>query len=692
MILKIDQLWTVSFVSFCFLVLSAIHAIAQDEPPILEEVVSTATRTEVPVGELGVSVTVITADEIESRKTTDVLNLLRDVEGLNVVQSGSRGGNTSLFPRGGEENYTLVLIDGVQVNQAGGGFDFSSITTDNIERIEVIRGPQSALYGSDAIGGVIQIFTKKGMGKPTVRVSTADGAHSENGHFIGEQKVSVSGGSELIGYSFAYGRIDDQGILDVNNDYDNNTFSGRVDLYPLETCDIAVTARIDKSKFEFPTENGGDRVDRIFPGLDPEQDQERTEVVASAQTRFDLFPWWEHAFHLGIHRLDQDFEDPPNPLETAFDAPPSSQTDSLETRFMFDYHTNFHFPQEGMVRSILTVGYEFDREDVDQDSTVTLRFGPLPFGALSVTDDTDVDRNNHAFYLQEQITLFDRLYLTGGFRVEDNDEYGTDVNPRGSAAFQIKETGTKLRFAMGTGIKEPTFVENFGGFGTIGNPDLDAEESFSWEVGVDQSLWGDRVQLGVTYFENDYDDMIAFLQTPFPPPDPLPPNYFNIQQAESWGVEFSTRVDLGYGLTLGGNYTYLHTEVTDDGGLGNLFFAEGEELLRRPNHSGSFFVDWLWRNLNVRVNGTYVGERDDTLFLVEPGPFLYTFTNERVENDDYFVLDLAASYTIEDLGRSPLQSLKFFVKARNIANEDYEEVFGFSSPRASAMGGIEFTF
>ena len=149
---------------------------------VLEEVVVTATKTEVPLRELGVSATVITSEDIERSQTTDVLELLRDVAGLNVTQTGGRGGVTALFLRGGESNFIQVLIDGVKVNNSGGDYDFSSLTTDNVERIEIIRGPQSALYGADAIGGVIQIFTKKGKGKPAARISTAHGAHHVSLH------------------------------------------------------------------------------------------------------------------------------------------------------------------------------------------------------------------------------------------------------------------------------------------------------------------------------------------------------------------------------------------------------------------------------------------------------------------------------------------------------------------------------
>jgi len=658
------------------------------EKPTLEEVVVSATRTEVPAGELGVSATVIGSPEIEARRTTDVLELLRDVAGVHVVQSGSRGGLTELYLRGGESNFTLVMIDGMQVNEAGGGFDFSTLTTDNIERIEIIRGPQSALYGSDAIGGVINIITRKGQGPPTLRFSTAHGAHSENGRYMGEQKLSLSGGNEWLGYSLAYGRIDDHGILKINNDYWNNVFSGRIDVYPHEKVDMTITARMSDNRLGIPTENGGDRPDSVFPGLDPNQFQERRDVVAGLGTRVELLPWWEHCLNFGVHRLDQSFVDPPDPTYSAFDAPPGSKTKSLETRTTFDYHMNIRYPREGLVRSTFTLGYEYERESLDLTSLSTIRFGPLPWGVWISASEQDARRTNGAYYLQEQLSLFDRLHLAAGLRVEDNSSFGTDVNPRGSVAYVIKETGTKLRGAIGTGIKEPTFLENFGGFGTVGNPGLAPEESFSWEIGLDQWIWERKVRLGFTYFQNRYDNLIAYV---FVPPPGIS-TFQNIQAAKSWGVEFDFRVRPGYGFTVGGTYTFVDTEVTDDGGLGNLFFAKGEKLLRRPNHSGSLYVDWSWRDLNVRLNGTYVGERDDTFFTVAPGPWgFYSYTNQRLVNDGYFLLNLAASYTFH-LDRGLLKQVKLFAKGRNILDDSYEETMGYSSPRFGALAGVEFTF
>ncbi|MEW6439904.1 MAG: TonB-dependent receptor [bacterium] len=667
------------------------QAAAQEEGYLLEPVVITATRTGVPLGELGVSATVITAEEIERRQSSDVLEVLRDAAGLNVVQQGSRGAQTELYPRGGESNYTMVLIDGVQVNEAGGAFDFANLTTLDIDRIEIIRGPQSALYGSDAIGGVIHVITKKGKGKPAATVSTAHGAHSENGNYMGEQKIRISGGSESIAASFGYARVDDGGILDLNNAFSSNTVSTRIDVRPGEKLGITFGGRLHDTRYEFPTEHGGDRPDEVFPGLDPDQFQENRDASVSGEVRVDWSPEWEHVFHMGAHFLDRDFVDPPNPAQSAFDAAPGSRTESFQTRATFDYHTNLRLGTNGKVPSTLTAGYEFEREDLDLDSLSTIVFGDPELGFFSTSDaEIEEDRHNHAFYLQAQSSLIERLHLVGGFRVEDNSEFGIDVNPRGSIAWNIKETDTRLRGAAGTGIKEPTFLENFGGFGTVGNPDLEPEESFSWEAGLDQLFWNGRIQLGATYFENQYDNLITFVFIP----GTATSTFANIQEAESRGVEVTGQITVGWGVTLGGNYTYLETEVTDDGGTGNLFFAKGKPLLRRPRHSGSFFADWLWKGLSARLAGTYVGRRDDTSFRAEldPATGFYLFDTRRLVNDGYFVMDLAASYTLEELSRCPVKPLKFFLRGRNILDEEYEEALGFSSPRIRFMGGVELVF
>ncbi|MGD9238197.1 MAG: TonB-dependent receptor, partial [Desulfobacterales bacterium] len=595
----------------------------KDAVPIMDETVVTATRTETPVRELGVSTTVVTEEQIKERQATDVLDVLRTVPGYNIVRNGGRGGTTSLFPRGGEDNFTKVLIDGVSVNLGGGAYDFGSLLTENFERIEIVRGPQSALYGSDAIGGVINFITKPGEGKPSLRASTSNGTYLKGDkNYIGEQSVGFTGGNEWIGASLAYARADDNGYLDVNQDYWNNTFSGRIDVYSLNNLDVTFTGRYENSKLKFPTEDAGDK----YSPLDPNQDLKNDDWVSGINVQYQMLTWLEHALLFGYHKNKQDYNDPEDPTADAFGA---FYSDTEEKRYSIDYHFNIRYPSSETVRSTFTAGFEYTDEDYDQQTRSI-------FLGVETKDSLSKGRDNRGWYAQEQLSFFDRLFLTAGVRYEDNSEFGNEFVPRGSVAYELKQTGTVFRGAAGKGFKAPTFTEQFSqGFAT-GNPDLDPEKSYSWEVGVDQVLFNNKLVFGATYFYQTFDDLITFIDQPDPEPD-----FENIQEAESRGIELMLLCTPGYGFTVGGNYTYLHTEVKDDGGVGGPSspFEEGKDLLRRPNHTASGYINWLWQGFQIRFDGLYVGERDDLDFR--------TFPANRVTLDDYFVVDLATSYTFD---------------------------------------------
>jgi vitamin B12 transporter len=637
----------------------------EESVPIMDETVVTATRTATPVRELGVSTTVITEEEIEERRAVDMLDVLRTVSGINIVQNGGRGGTTSLYLRGGEDNFTKVLIDGVSVNLAGGGFNFGNLLTENFERIEIVRGPQSALYGSDAISGVINFITAPGEGKPSLRVSTANGTYLKSDfNYIGEQSVGFSGGNEWIGANLAYARVDDNGYLDVNQDFWNNTFSGRMDVYSMDKLDLTFTGRYEQSKLKFPTGDAGDR----YSPLDPNQDLKTDDGVGGIKAQYRMLSWLEHNVLLGYHYNKQDYNDPEDLPADPFGA---FSSDTKETSRSIDYHFNIRYPTTETIESIFTAGFEYLDEDYDLQTRSI-------FSGIESTDNLDKNRDNWGWYAQEQLTLFDRLHLTAGARYEDNSEFGNEFVPRGSMAYDLTQSGTVLRAAAGKGFKTPTFTEQFSqGFAT-GNPDLDPEKSYSWEVGVDQALFDNKLVFGATYFYQTFDDLITYIDRPDPEPD-----FENIQQAKSQGIELTAFCTPGYGFTVGGNYTYLDTEVTDDGGTGGPSspFEKGKELLRRPQNTASGFINWAWKGFQIRLDGLYVGERDDLDFR--------TFPAKRVTLDDYFIADLATSYTF-DLDNKHIKDFKIFGKIQNLFDEHYEEAFGFSPPDPSFRVGLAF--
>jgi vitamin B12 transporter len=553
----------------------------------------------------------------------------------------------------------------VSVNLGGGAFDFGSLLTENFERVEIVRGPQSALYGSDAISGVINFITKPGQGKPSLRASTSNGTYLKGDkNYVGEQSIGFSGGNQWIGANLAFARVDDNGYLDVNDDYWNNTFSGRVDVYPMDKLDFTFTGRYEEAKNKFPTENAGDQ----YAPLDPNQDLKTEDWVNGIQAQYQMSQWLEHVVLFGYHYNKIEYNDPEDLPADTFGA---FFSDTKEKRYSVDYHFNVRYPMTETIRSTFTAGFEYLDESYDQQTQSILP-------GFESKDDLNKDRDNWGWYVQEQLTLFDHLHLTAGARYEDNSEFGNEFVPRGSLAYELTRTGTVFRAAAGKGFKTPTFTENFARGFAIGNPDLDPEKSVSWEVGIDQALWKDRLVVGATYFYQKFDDLITYIDQPDPEPD-----FENIQAAKSRGVELTAFCKPGFGFTFGGSYTYLDTEVTDDGGVGGPSspFEEGKDLLRRPQNTASGFINWSRGGFQIRFDGLYVGERDDLDFR--------TFPAERVTLDDYFIVDLATSYTF-NLNNRYLKDFKIFGKVQNLFDENYEETFGFSPPEPSFRLGLAF--
>ena len=369
---------------------------------------------------------------------TDVFQLLRTVPGLSVTQTGSRGGLTTVFPRGGNANFNLVLIDGVPVNDAGGAYDFSDLTTDNIERIEIIRGPQSALYGSNAIGSVIQIFTRRGQGPLQSEVSLAGGNYNTF-----EGRAGATGGTERFGGSLGLGYVSTMGFLPINNDFNNFTVSSGLDYRPIEVLKLAFSARYSDSHFEFPTESAGDR---LSP-LDPDQFQDHQRLLVTLRTTHTVTPWWEQVLLLGYNLIDTVFDDAFNP-PADFAA---SRTTSKQQRMLLNYYSNLSLPDFYQVATTSTIGIEAQEEKLDQRST---------FG--STTDTVEPSRSQHGYYTKFLLNWRKQAMLIAGVRVEDSSVFGVDTNPRVAVSYTLPWTQTKIRGGYATGIRAPSFIEDDG--------------------------------------------------------------------------------------------------------------------------------------------------------------------------------------------------------------------------------------
>ncbi len=645
----------------------------------LKEIAITATGTEVPLKENSTSTTIITNQQMDARQTPQVDNFLRDVPGAIVSQSGGRGGQSDLFIRGGNSNMNLIMLDGFRLNDTGGAFDFSKMTVDNINRIEVVRGPMSSLYGNDAMTGVVNLFTRQGQGPPKLTMTSLWGGHAE-GHspnnLIDEQRVSFEGSYNKFSYSMAYGHYDDTGILPINNRYGNNVVNSRFDLEPTDELKLTLMNFYVGTYYGFPTTNG-DRLDAKSlggNGLDPDQNQKATTVLTGLSGNYRPFSWWENVLKLGFLNLDSRYNNPANPFFVNFQTTDYYSRD-MEKQWTANYRSNFYFGSKESLASTTTLGVETLHAQYKGWSH------SYDYDISSYSDSMNkARRGSFTYYLQEQVGAWNRLFLTMGSSVEDNRAFQKlEFCPRASAALRFPETDTTLRAAGGKAVLAPSFLEtnSLNPF-YLGNPKLMPEKNVSWEVGLDQWLWKDRVQGGMTYFENHFTDMIQFAETSL-----TTGSFFNIAAARTKGFELYLQAKPFKGFTVRTAYTYLtQLKVLDAGGVENIGIITGQNLLRRPRQSWNFDLNYVHGPMEVNFHGLYVGARDD--FRPDINPPLYA---SRLVNGGYFTADLAAYYTvIQNWGY--VNRVQLMVRGQNLFDKKYEEVFGYSSPRFQIIGGL----
>lgn len=637
----------------------------------LDDILVTATRTEERVSQTGQAVTVIDQDELRQRQESDVLEELRDVPGFAIVQTGSRGGTTALFVRGGESDHNLMLIDGLKVNVPGGAFDFGDLSLLGVERIEVVRGPQSALYGSDAISSVVQLFTPRGYGAPQGFVRFRGGNHDTF-----EEQAGFSGGTDRYGYYLAVERVDTNGTQPVNSDYSNTSLVSRFDLDLLDKVQIMLPVRYHDSRSHFPTSGSGDRFERQNGTLDAGQYSDRRRFQLGPRVRYTPAHWWRHTLQLGYVQEWRTFRDSLNEnadCDPAFGCS-TFVSNTRERRLSIDYASDFFLPALWSIVPTFTIGGYFEDEHFSQKSVSGSDFGDS-------RSRISPSRNAQSFYSQLLLEWREQLFVTSGFRLDDSSIYGTHVNPRVSVAYIISGLGTKLRGSYGEGLKAPTFIENFGTGSPflLGNPNLEPEKSKSWEFGVDQpfSLATFAAELSLTYFSTEYKNLVAFVSAPNT-------NFLNVQRARSRGLELGMRAVLSDEFSVRGAYTYLETRVLEAGDSGGTSFITGKALLRRPEHVGSFTLNYVYNRLNANLNISIKSQAADVQFNPD-------FSSQRVRNSGFTRIDLALAYRLLE-NQWGLRALTLESRVHNLFDEDYEEVFGFSTPGASVLVGFRAEF
>ncbi len=618
-------------------------SMAQDKPSdtalALPNMVVTATRTETPEDEVGSAITVITAKDIADKNINNVADALRTVPGLDVVRSGSLGQQTSVFLRGANSNHTLVLVDGVEMNDPSsptGAFDFAFLQADNIERIEVVRGAASAAFGSDAIGGVINVITKKGAGK--VKLSGV----AEGGSY-GTWKTggNISGGTERVNYSFDASRLETAGFsaADKNlgnsmpNGYKNTNLSGRAGFKVNDALDFGTTLRYGEGKSSL--DNGGGK-----GADDPNSYGRFNELFTRGFGHLKLFEgFWEQTVGVAYSRTDRNNVNGVDPVNNF-----SSAATNLGQKVKLDYQNIFHVHKSNTVM----LGVE---EEVDSLSSSASSYYP----AWSYSSSASIPlktMNTLGFYLQDQIKLFDRSFTTLGVRYDDNNRFGGHETWRANELYTIKETGTRFKGSYGTGFKAPTLNQMYDTIYGTGNVNLKPETSRSWDVGVEQDLFKKVSTLGISYFETAFNNLIQ-ANSPF---------YVNqnVSKAKTNGIESFAEVRPMTDLTLRATYTYQQAQNLDT----------GNQLLRRPRDKASFDTDYRFlEKAHFHVNVLMVGKKADYASTVA----------------GYAMLNFSGSYDVH-------KYVQLFARIDNVLNKQYEEVYGYGTSGVAGYGGVKVSY
>jgi vitamin B12 transporter len=617
---------------------------ADAQPTTLPEIVVTSPTTiPTPISQIGSSVTVITAQDIERDQRRTVSDALSTVPGLNVVQTGGPGGDTSVFMRGTNSNHVKVLIDGIDVSDpssANRTFNFGHLLTADIERIEVLRGPQSGLYGSEAIGGVISITTKKGEGPPKVTGMAEAGSF---GTF--NQTASLSGSDGGFNYSFnaAHMRVESTPVTPLellppgrkrNNDtYNNWTYSSRLGYDVNEHLSFNWVGRYTDSKLFF---TGDDFT--VFP---PVPAAERSIAVA-------------HQFF------------------TRGEAAMSLLDDRLKSYFGIAYTDTWNWNKEpdtafGLTAPTINKG---DRVKVDWRNVATVAPGHNFVWGVEREDEriftaTEAGvTGNTGTYLELQSNFYERFFLVANARLDDNDSFGRHATWRVTPSFIIPYSETKLKGSVGTGFKAPSLNQLFvdlPAFGFFANPNLQPEESFGWDAGFEQPLFGDWFRYGMTYFHNDITNLITFISDPVTFTSTL----INVGQAETKGVEMFAMWNVIPQFRLRGDYTHVRTIDVDT----------QLELLRRPRDKWS-----------VTAIYTPIEQFQLSATVLHVGPWIdanRNFTIPRLTNPGYTIVNLAAHYWVNE-------QVKLFARVDNLFDLEYQNPTGFERPGVGVYGGIRF--
>jgi vitamin B12 transporter len=625
----------------------------------LPDLLVTATRTAWDAEAIPAATTVLRGDDLRARGVRFVSEALREVPGMMLVQTGSYGAVTSAFMRGGESDYVKVLVDGVPLNAPGGALNLADLSLDDIERIEVVRGPASVLYGADAMSGVVQLFTRQGGGR-------LQGEAAGRGGSFGNREVSarVAGGAGRWRVSAAGSQFGSDGLYDFNNDYRSTVGSVRADLRDDRGGAIAVTARLGDVRAAFPTDGSGVPVDRnqftteasLLLGVEARRPIGRA-IVATV---------------LGFaRRVDAGAQNRPDaPADTlgfGFDSDRDARSWRRGAEARMDWSA------APTVR--LSFGTGIEREEEEQASRTVSDFGS---GAFTQRDTFAADRTTQHLLAQLLAEPARAVALQAGVRLDDNSAFGTFTTARLGVTLR-PTAGARVWLSAGTAFKAPTFSELFATSAfEVGNAGLLPERSRNLELGAERALVDGRVVVGATAFRQQFRDLIQYVSAPAGEP-----TYANLQGADVRGLEAALTVRPSHRLAIRAHWTWLETEVTDTGATASVVFTQGASLLRRPGTSGGLTATAALAGGTLGLAVTRVGSRADADYR--------DFPAARVTLPSYTLVDASLDLPVVRR-RQAGAGIDLTLRAENLFDRAYDQVVGFPGRGRTVMGGGRVRF
>jgi vitamin B12 transporter len=614
------------------------------------QITITANRSPTELQRTGSAISVVSSEEIAKTSAGSLVDALRLVPGLDISETGGPGAATSVRIRGANAGQTLVLIDGIRVNDPSGtsnDFDFSTLAPGLIERVEVLRGPQSALYGSDAIGGVVNIITKRGRGPFQAFGQIEGGSYgssSANAGFFGSQGPwsyafagSAAKSAGFSRYGDRIGRIEAQFPTLENDGYSRFGGYGRLGYDPgngfrFETGIMSITTR--------------SQYDAAFGTLPdtPSKSERRFDSVWAKASIDTLDNRLTHGLTVFANRTDRSFWDVSFRNNTLPANTTRTKSEFVGDRVGIEYQGDLKLDAFGR----LMFGAKAERETAE---TYSQNLQPVTGLRRKTQDESQTTRSLFALW---QLPIGDRLDVSLGGRVDDVVDVARFNTWRATAAYRIPETGTKLRASVGTGGKAPTLFQLYAP--TFGNADLSPERSFGYDAGIDQDLFGGKARVSVTAFANRLSNLIDF--------DTVRSRYFNVARAETSGVEVSGDVELVQDLLrFKGAYTYLHAKDR----------LTGLTLARRPEHVGK---------ISLAITPT-------TRWTIEPSVTLvsgrFSGSRETQRLAPYAKLDIYTDYRID-------ANWKAYARLENLTNAKYQEVYNYGTSGRAVYAGLKATW